>query len=216
MGTGEGIRNVSSNGVFGNEVYCGDSEGFGLNPSSDEFRLCNSDEWRFINGGGPLEIRGYGGGGDMVEFGWRVGLYSKTEGGKIGMEIALQNALIVRNETSEGVVCNIPFWLARYLKGVRDGKVIYGSMYVTQLARYFGILTRSMIRALSFEPPAQIIKKKTFQEEEEEKKEGNEDGTEGSIDPFPGHETDYPPFSYSSHMPPGYDYHYDTAPNGSN
>ncbi|GJZ45880.1 hypothetical protein Tco_0593476 [Tanacetum coccineum] len=45
----------------------GKSEGFGVNPSSDEFRLCNSDEWRFINGGGPLEIRGYGGGGDMVD-----------------------------------------------------------------------------------------------------------------------------------------------------
>ncbi|GKE53618.1 hypothetical protein Tco_1488774, partial [Tanacetum coccineum] len=60
-----GICNVSPNGVFGNEVYGGDSEGFGVNPSSDEFRLCNSDEWRFINGGGPLEIRGYGD-GDMV------------------------------------------------------------------------------------------------------------------------------------------------------
>ncbi|GJV67550.1 hypothetical protein Tco_1483059 [Tanacetum coccineum] len=63
----QGIRNVSPNGVFGNEVYGGDSEGFGGNHSSDEFRLCNSDELRFINGGGPLEIRGYGGGGDMVD-----------------------------------------------------------------------------------------------------------------------------------------------------
>nr|GEU65362.1 hypothetical protein [Tanacetum cinerariifolium] len=60
------IRNVSPNGVFGNEVYGGNSEGFGVNPSSDEFRLCNSDEWRSINGGGPLGICGYGGGGDMV------------------------------------------------------------------------------------------------------------------------------------------------------
>ncbi|GJY34984.1 hypothetical protein Tco_0420362 [Tanacetum coccineum] len=63
----QGIRNVSPNGVFVNEVYGGDSEGFGVNPSSDEFRLCNSNEWRSINGGGPLEIRGYGGGGDMVD-----------------------------------------------------------------------------------------------------------------------------------------------------
>nr|GEW92905.1 hypothetical protein [Tanacetum cinerariifolium]GEX12061.1 hypothetical protein [Tanacetum cinerariifolium] len=63
----EGFRNVSPNGVFGNEVYGGDSEGFGVHPSSDEFRLCNSDEWRSINGGGPLGISGYsGGGGDMV------------------------------------------------------------------------------------------------------------------------------------------------------
>nr|GEY91343.1 hypothetical protein [Tanacetum cinerariifolium] len=57
---------MSPNGVFGNEVYGGDSEGFGVNPSSDEFKLCNSEEWRSINGGGPLGIRGYGGGGDMV------------------------------------------------------------------------------------------------------------------------------------------------------
>nr|GEX71789.1 hypothetical protein [Tanacetum cinerariifolium] len=62
----QGIRNVSPNEVFGNEVYGGDSEGFGVNPSSNEFRLCNNDEWRSINGGGPLGIRGYDGGGDMV------------------------------------------------------------------------------------------------------------------------------------------------------
>ncbi|GJS27152.1 hypothetical protein Tco_0487772 [Tanacetum coccineum] len=52
--------------MFGNEVFGSDSKGFGVNPSSDEFRLCNSDEWRSINSGGPLGIRGYGGGGDMV------------------------------------------------------------------------------------------------------------------------------------------------------
>ncbi|GJW97569.1 hypothetical protein Tco_0179377 [Tanacetum coccineum] len=61
-----GICNVSPNGVFGNEVYASDSEGFGVNPSSDEFRFCNSDELWSINGGGPLEIRGYGGDGDMM------------------------------------------------------------------------------------------------------------------------------------------------------
>ncbi|GKC99727.1 hypothetical protein Tco_1170002 [Tanacetum coccineum] len=61
-----GIRNVSPNGVFGNEVYGGDSKGFGVNPLSDEFRLCNSDEWRSINGGGSLGICGYGGSGDMM------------------------------------------------------------------------------------------------------------------------------------------------------
>ncbi|GJU71887.1 hypothetical protein Tco_1263292 [Tanacetum coccineum] len=62
----KGICNVSPNRVFGNEVYGGDSEGFGMNPSSNEFRLCNSDEWRSGNHGGRVIIRGYGGGGDMV------------------------------------------------------------------------------------------------------------------------------------------------------
>nr|GEW10907.1 hypothetical protein [Tanacetum cinerariifolium] len=61
-----GIRNVSPIGVFGNEVYGTDSGGFGMNPSSNEFRVCNSDEWRSENHGGTVRIRGYGGGGDMV------------------------------------------------------------------------------------------------------------------------------------------------------
>nr|GEU64652.1 hypothetical protein [Tanacetum cinerariifolium] len=53
--------------MFGNEIYGSDSEGFGVNPSSNEFRLCNSDEWRFRNHGGRVIIHGYdGGGGDMM------------------------------------------------------------------------------------------------------------------------------------------------------
>ncbi|GKE82591.1 hypothetical protein Tco_1552591, partial [Tanacetum coccineum] len=63
-----GICNVPPNGVFGNEVYGSDSEGFGMNPSSNEFRLCNSDEWRSGNHDGRVIIHGYGGGGDMVVF----------------------------------------------------------------------------------------------------------------------------------------------------
>ncbi|GKA25402.1 hypothetical protein Tco_0711511 [Tanacetum coccineum] len=46
------IPNMSPNGVFGNEVYGSVSEGFGVNPLSNEFRFCNSDEWRFKNGDG--------------------------------------------------------------------------------------------------------------------------------------------------------------------
>ncbi|GJT34807.1 hypothetical protein Tco_0925226 [Tanacetum coccineum] len=61
-----GICNVPPNGVFGNEVYGSDSKGFGMNPSSNEFRLYNSDEWRSVNHGGRVIIRRFGGGGDMV------------------------------------------------------------------------------------------------------------------------------------------------------
>ncbi|GJR25934.1 hypothetical protein Tco_1102166 [Tanacetum coccineum] len=64
-----GIRNVPPNRVFGNEVYGSDSEGFGMNPSSNEFRLCNSDEWRSGNHGGRVIIHGYGGGGMVVRHG---------------------------------------------------------------------------------------------------------------------------------------------------
>ncbi|GJY65176.1 hypothetical protein Tco_0466636 [Tanacetum coccineum] len=119
----------------------------------------------------------------LVEFGWRVGLYYENEGGEIDMGISLQNALTVREEHrllefwrplgmgftqritltnlfflyrihKEGAVCNIPFWLARYLSGVRDGGVVCGGIYVTWLAQSFGILTRSMMGALNVEPPA--------------------------------------------------------------
>nr|GEX12965.1 hypothetical protein [Tanacetum cinerariifolium]GEX13029.1 hypothetical protein [Tanacetum cinerariifolium] len=61
-----GIRNVSQNEVSGNEVYVSDLEGFCMNPSSNEFRLCNSDKWGSGNHGGRVIIRGYSGGGDMV------------------------------------------------------------------------------------------------------------------------------------------------------
>nr|GEW60933.1 hypothetical protein [Tanacetum cinerariifolium] len=62
----EGIRNVSPNRAFGNEVYGSDLEGFGVNPSSNEFRLCSSDEWRSGNHNGTVRIHSNGGGGDMV------------------------------------------------------------------------------------------------------------------------------------------------------
>ncbi|GJR97292.1 hypothetical protein Tco_0269466 [Tanacetum coccineum] len=42
-------------------VYSSDSEGFDMNPSSNEFRLCNSDGWRSGNHGGRVIIHGYGG-----------------------------------------------------------------------------------------------------------------------------------------------------------
>nr|GEU47254.1 hypothetical protein [Tanacetum cinerariifolium] len=50
---------------FGNEVYGSHSEGFGVTPLINEFRLCNSDEWRSRNHGGRVIIHGYSG-GDMV------------------------------------------------------------------------------------------------------------------------------------------------------
>nr|GFB29666.1 hypothetical protein [Tanacetum cinerariifolium] len=41
----------------------------------------------------------------------------------------------------EGVACNIPYWLAKYLKGVRDKSVIFEGMFVTKIALSFGLLT---------------------------------------------------------------------------
>ncbi|GKE99159.1 hypothetical protein Tco_0022510, partial [Tanacetum coccineum] len=39
---------------------------------------------------------------------------------------------------------------------------------------------------------------------------------EFAIDPYPGHEADYPPFGYTGLMPHGYDYRYDTTPDSPN
>nr|GEU47788.1 hypothetical protein [Tanacetum cinerariifolium] len=44
----------------------------------------------------------------------------------------------------EGIVCNIPYWLAKYLKGVRHKGVIFRGIFVTKIARSFGLLTKEM------------------------------------------------------------------------
>ncbi|GKA37603.1 retrovirus-related pol polyprotein from transposon TNT 1-94 [Tanacetum coccineum] len=60
------------------------------------------------------------------------------------------------------VICNIPYWLSKYLKGVRDKNLIYGGMFVTRIARSFGLLTNKIRDALSIEPPPHVFKKKTL------------------------------------------------------
>ncbi|GJT42201.1 hypothetical protein Tco_0942066 [Tanacetum coccineum] len=62
----------------------------------------------------------------------------------------------------EGVVCNIPYWLAKYLKGVRDKSVIFGGMFVTKIARSFGLLTEEMVSVLNREPPPHVYRKKSL------------------------------------------------------
>ncbi|GJT89328.1 hypothetical protein Tco_1071045 [Tanacetum coccineum] len=44
----------------------------------------------------------------------------------------------------EGVVCNIPYWLTKYLKGIKDKSVIFRGIFVTKIARSFGLLTEEM------------------------------------------------------------------------
>nr|GEU86342.1 retrotransposon Orf1 [Tanacetum cinerariifolium] len=62
----------------------------------------------------------------------------------------------------EGVTCNIPYWLARYLKEVRDKDLICGGMFVTRIARSFVLLTNAMVDALSVEPQTHVFKKKSL------------------------------------------------------
>ncbi|GJS15076.1 hypothetical protein Tco_0409548 [Tanacetum coccineum] len=59
----------------------------------------------------------------------------------------------------EGVVCNIPCWLANYLKSVRDKSVILEGMFVTRIARFFGLLSNEMVSVLNREPPPHVYSK---------------------------------------------------------
>ncbi|GKA90219.1 hypothetical protein Tco_0812089 [Tanacetum coccineum] len=63
---------------------------------------------------------------------------------------------------TEGVVCNIPYWLAKYLKSVRDKSLICEGMFVTRIARSFELLTNEIRDALSVEPLTHIFKKKSL------------------------------------------------------
>ncbi|GJU57732.1 hypothetical protein Tco_1235498 [Tanacetum coccineum] len=62
----------------------------------------------------------------------------------------------------EGVICNIPYWLSKYLKGVRDMSVIFEGMFVTKIARSFGLLTEEMVSVLNRKPPPHVYRKKSL------------------------------------------------------
>ncbi|GJU52708.1 reverse transcriptase domain-containing protein [Tanacetum coccineum] len=59
----------------------------------------------------------------------------------------------------EGIVCNIPYLLTKYLKGVREKSMIFRGMFVTKIARSFGFLTEEMVSVLSREPPPYVYRK---------------------------------------------------------
>ncbi|GKC61850.1 hypothetical protein Tco_1089448 [Tanacetum coccineum] len=61
--------------------------------------------------------------------------------------------------TITGVICNIPYWLAKYLKSVRDKSVIFKGMFVTRIAQSFGIPTNEMVSMLNREPPLHVYRK---------------------------------------------------------
>ncbi|GJY01830.1 hypothetical protein Tco_0359982 [Tanacetum coccineum] len=157
----------------------------------------------------------------LLDFGWRVGLYSERESRDVATLSGLRNAETVnstrlthmflptigdggynvgntkaksirnpriklahrcitmtitgRKETTnrvteidlfylncifgEGVVCNIPYWLANYLKSVREKSVIFEGMFVIRIAWYFGLLTNEMVSVLNRETPPHIYRK---------------------------------------------------------
>ncbi|GJZ01501.1 hypothetical protein Tco_0519462, partial [Tanacetum coccineum] len=157
----------------------------------------------------------------LLEFRWRVGLYSKRESRDVATLNGLRNAETVnathfthlfwptisdggynvgntkaksirnprirlthycimmtitgRKETThrvteidlfylycifgEGIVCNIPYWLAKHLKSIRDKSMIFRGMFVTRIARSFGLLTNELVSLLNREPPPHVYRK---------------------------------------------------------
>ncbi|GJS78196.1 hypothetical protein Tco_0728077 [Tanacetum coccineum] len=111
----------------------------------------------------------------LFQFSSRVRLYYEDRSRENSTRSSLRRAVIVkvehllmefwptiRDEEFVGVICNVPYWLARCLKGIRDRDLICDGMFVTKLARSFGILTRELMDALSFKPRTHIFKKKSL------------------------------------------------------
>ncbi|GJZ29534.1 hypothetical protein Tco_0574181 [Tanacetum coccineum] len=63
---------------------------------------------------------------------------------------------------TEGIVCNISYWLARYLKRARDMSVLCGGMFVTKIAQSFVLLSKEMVDTLSMDPRARTFTKKSL------------------------------------------------------
>nr|GEZ16599.1 hypothetical protein [Tanacetum cinerariifolium] len=63
---------------------------------------------------------------------------------------------------SEGVACNIPYWLAKYMNRIREKSLICKGMFVTTIAQSFRLLTNEMMGALSVEPFPHVFKKKSL------------------------------------------------------
>nr|GEU51895.1 hypothetical protein [Tanacetum cinerariifolium] len=60
------------------------------------------------------------------------------------------------------VICNIPYWLAKYSKSVGDKNLICEGMLVTKIARSFGVLIGKLMNALSVKPTPHVFKKKSL------------------------------------------------------
>nr|GEU71218.1 hypothetical protein [Tanacetum cinerariifolium] len=85
-------------------------------------------------------------------------------------------AIVALQRPFQGVVCNIPYSLARYLKGIKVMDLICGGMFVTRLAQSFRILIRDYYgarwRACYWLVTRQVT-------EDDEVEEANEEGAGG-------------------------------------
>ncbi|GKE92714.1 hypothetical protein Tco_1573809, partial [Tanacetum coccineum] len=76
---------------------------------------------------------------------------------------------------SDEVVCNIPYWLAKYMVGMREKSLICGGMFVSRIARSYRLLTNEIMGALSVEPSPHVM-----EEDKEDEVAGGDAGHEGA------------------------------------
>ncbi|GJV61873.1 hypothetical protein Tco_1467973 [Tanacetum coccineum] len=177
----------------------------------------------------------------LVELGWRVGLYSKAQRGEHGAVTSLYNSVIVKAErlimefllTSVDGVFAVEHTVA---KQIRDSRIrlahhciattISGCKDSTQRITVMDLFYLYCIYEIVMElvgggchwlatRPTQPLEEDDKDEEAAEYLSTRDHlETHLQIDPFPGRETNYPPFGYTGPMPPSYDYLYNTAPDG--
>ncbi|GJR06159.1 hypothetical protein Tco_0529143 [Tanacetum coccineum] len=151
------------------------------------FEAINKDPFsgvRFRLGGEQKEI-------SLLELGWRISLYSERQSRESAtLMTAIRDprvklahrciamTIVGRNESthkvieidlfylyciySDEVVYNIPYWLAKYMVGMREKILICEGMFVTRITRSYGLLTNEMMGALSVEPSLYVFKKKSL------------------------------------------------------
>ncbi|GJY34848.1 hypothetical protein Tco_0419317 [Tanacetum coccineum] len=133
------------------------------------------------------------------------------------------------------VACNIPYWLAKYFKGMREKNLIYGGILVTRIARSGEAEGSADLYHNMSQGDWQVHQAHWMGQQDE--RWGRLDTWMGQqdqraswmyertvcqfqylstrdnlephlqINPFPGFEANYPPYGYQGHMPPGYTYH---------
>ncbi|GJZ01464.1 hypothetical protein Tco_0519425 [Tanacetum coccineum] len=155
---------MNHNNLVGRSIHCGDVVDweFLTNKGLAQYDLLHKGI-TFRLGGVEREM-------SLLELGWRVGLYNvgNTKAKSIrNPRIRLAHCYITititgRKETThrvteidlfylycifgEGIVCNIPYWLAKYLKSLREKGMIFQWWCLwPKISRSFGLLTEEMV-----------------------------------------------------------------------
>ncbi|GJS20709.1 hypothetical protein Tco_0449341 [Tanacetum coccineum] len=134
----------------------------------------------------------------------------------------------------EGVVCNITYWLAKLLTNEIMGALsVKPSLHVFKKKSLISIgVVMELHNGAYFWPATREVEEENEEDEEANEATRGDAGNEGArgfanmyrnmsqdpylqIDPFPEREADYPPYGYTDHMPPGYEYRFGPAPGGS-